>query len=177
MNDVPRSLRHLRRASGVFFFLALSGLVPFLIRYGVYSQWILLLHIIVGVLAVVPLSIILWKHGREADRVDATPWWSPGLWAGIGWVVLSVSGLWLLGEGIWGVFVPYRMHYVHVVVGIALGAVGVFHVGYGLARSKFSRARYAELARPVALWVIAFAVGAALIFFCPARRESCGREL
>jgi hypothetical protein len=169
MEDATRSLRHLRRASGVFLFLALSGLVPFLIRYGVFSQWILLLHILVGVLAAVPLTIIFWKHGRAASRVQRTPWWSPGLWAGLGWAAPGVSGFWLVGKGFGGVFVPYRMHYFHLAVGIALGAVGLFHIGYGLVRSQFPRARYADLARPVSLWVIVFLVGAAGIFI--ARRQ------
>jgi hypothetical protein len=163
MNDVTGSLRHLRRASGVFLFLALSGLVPFLIRYGVFSQWILLLHILVGVLAAVPLTIIFWKHGRTASHAQQTPWWSPGLWAGLGWAALGVSGFWLVGKGIGGVFVPYRMHYFHLVAGLALGAVGLFHIGYGLVRSQFPRTRYAELLRPVILWVVVLALGAIVI--------------
>src|SRR5579859_6678959 len=169
MDDMPVSLRPLRRACGVFLFLALSGLVPFLARYGVFSQWILLVHIFVGVLAVAPLSVIFWKHGRAANAVQPTRSWSPGLWSGLGWAALSVSGLWLVGKGIWGVFVPYQMHYFHVVAGIVLGTVGLFHVGYGLAKSNFVRTRYVDLVRPVSLWVIVFTVGAALIFF--ARRE------
>ena len=169
MDNVPASLRHLRRACGVFLFLALSGLVPFLARYGVFSLWILLLHIFVGVLAVVPLSVIFWKHGRAANAVQPTRSWSPGLWSGLGWAALSVSGLWLVGKGIWGVFVPYQMHYFHVVAGIVLGTVGLFHVGYGLTKSNFVRTRYLDLVRSVSLWVIVFAVGAALIFF--AHRE------
>lgn len=163
MNDATRVLRRLRRASGVFLFLALSGLVPFLIRYGVFSQWILLLHILVGVLAAVPLTIIFWKHGRTASHDQHTPWWSPGLWAGLGWAALGVSGFWLVGKGIGGVFVPYRMHYFHLVVGLALGAVALLHIGYSLLRSQFPRTRYAELLRPVILWVVVFAVGATVI--------------
>jgi len=153
----------LRRASGVFLFLALSGFIPLLARYGVFSQWILLLHILVGVLGAVPLTVIFWKHGREANGYVPTRWWSPGVWAGLGWVALGASGLWLVGKGIWGVFVPYRMHYFHLLVGIALGAVGLFHIGYGLARSHFPRGRYVQLARPLILWGLILAVGAAVI--------------
>jgi Cytochrome c554 and c-prime len=163
MTEDAASISRLRRVSGVFVFLALSGLVPFLARYGVFSQWILLLHILVGIAAVVPLTWIFWKHGREANRAHPTQWWSPGLWSGLGWLVLCASGLWLVGKGIWGVFVPYRMHYFHLVAGIALGAVGLFHIIYGLAKSQFPRARYATLLRPVILWVIVFAVGAIVI--------------
>lgn len=169
MNDESASLTHLRRAAGVFLFLALSALVPLLVRYGMFSQWILLLHILVGALAAVPLTIIFWKHGRAASRDQRTPWWSPGLWAGLGWAALGVSGFWLVGKGIGGVFVPYRMHYFHLVVGIALGAVGLFHIGYGLVRSQFPRARYTDLARSVSLWIIVLVVGAAGIFI--ARRQ------
>src|SRR5271169_763009 len=55
MNDQSTSLTRLRRASGVFLFIALSGFIPLLVRYGVISQWVLLLHIVVGVSAAIPL--------------------------------------------------------------------------------------------------------------------------
>ncbi len=162
IND-SASLRKLRRASGVFLFVALCGLIPWLARYGVISQWILLLHILVGIAAIVPLTVIFWKHAREADRDVPTRWWSAGLWAGLGWAALGISGLWLVGSGIWGVFVPYRMHSIHLAAGIAFGAFGLFHVFYGLARSESPQGRYAQLARPLVLLVIVFAVGAAAI--------------
>lgn len=169
MNHTPASSRLLRQASGVFLFLALSGLIPFLARYGVISQWILLLHIAAGVLAAVPLTWIFWKHGRSANASEPTQWWSPGLWAAVGWALLCISGVWLVGKGIWGVFVPYRMHYVHLVAGIAFGAIGVLHIGYGLLQSKTAEGRYTQMARPLAFWGIILVVGAGGIFF--ARRQ------
>jgi hypothetical protein len=77
MNDQSTSLTRLRRASGVFLFIALSGFIPLLVRYGVILQWILLLHIVVGVLAAIPLTAIFLKHLRESNRDVPTPWWSP----------------------------------------------------------------------------------------------------
>ena len=141
VNDDSASLPNLRRASAIFAFLALSGVIPWLARYGVISQWILLLHIVVGLAAIVPLTIIFARHLREADRETPTRWWSAGPWSGIGWAVLGLSGLWLVGKGIWGVFVPYRMHSVHLVAGIGFGAVGLLHIIYGLARSKLPQGR------------------------------------
>ena len=161
MNDQSTNLRRLRRASGVFLFIALSGFVPFLVRYGVISQWILLLHIVVGVLAGIPLTVLFLKHAREAKREVPTPWLSPGLLAGVGWVALGISGLWLVAKGIWGVFVPYRMHYFHLVVGLVFGAIGILHVLHGLVRSKFPKGRYAPLLRPLALSTIVLTAGAA----------------
>jgi hypothetical protein len=153
----------LRRASAIFIFLALSGSIPWLRRYGVISQWMLLLHIIVGLAAIVPVTLIFIKHGREAERDTPTLWWSAGLWSGIGWAALSISGLWLVGKGIWGVFVPYRMHSLHLFAGVAFGAAGLIHIGYGLVRSKCPEDRYAQLARPLAMCILTFAVGAAAI--------------
>jgi len=95
-NDSAR-VATLRPASAIFIFLALSGLIPWLARYGVISEWILLLHIIVGLAAIVPLTVIFIKHGRTANRDTPTRWWSAGLWSGIGWATLSLSGLWLVG--------------------------------------------------------------------------------
>ncbi len=169
MNNDPAYLPLLRRASAIFIFLALSGSIPWLRRYGVISQWMLLLHIIVGLAAIVPLTVIFIKHGRNADRDTPTLWWSVGLCSGIGWAVLSISGLWLVGKGIWGVFVPYRMHSLHLVAGVAFGVAGLIHIGYGLARSKFVPGRYAQLARPLAVCILIVAVGAAAI--AVARRQ------
>jgi hypothetical protein len=163
MSDVAANPKLLRRASGVFLFLLLSGIVPFLARYGVFSQWILLLHILAGLLAVVPLTVILWRHGQAANKEVPTRWWSPGLWAGLGWTVLGGSGLWLVGKGLWGVFVPYRMHYFHLVAGIAFGVLGIFHIARGLVRSPFPQEPYAQLARPLVLWTLVFALGAAFV--------------
>lgn len=163
MSDGPADLKSVRRASGVFLFLALSGIVPFLLRYGVPSQWILLLHILVGIVAAVPLTVIFWKHGHMADRYVPTRWWSPGLWVGLGWLALGISGLWLVGKGLWGVFVPYPMHYFHLAVGIAFGAMGLFHIAHGLVRSHFPQGRYVQLVRPLAYWVVIFVVGSGVI--------------
>ncbi len=163
MNNASARVPNLRRASAVFTFLALSGVISWCAPYGVISQWILLLHVIGGVAAIIPLAVIFAKHACEADHDTPTRWWSAGLWSGIGWAVLGLSGLWLVGKGIWGIFVPYRMHTIHLVAGITFGAVGLFHVVDGLSRSKFPEGRYARLARPFALCILTFAVGAAVI--------------
>jgi hypothetical protein len=163
VNNDSASVPNLRRASAICIFLTLSGLIPWLARYGVISQWILLLHIIIGLAAIAPLTVIFIKHGREADRDTSTRWWSTGLWSGIGWVALVLSGLWLLGKGIWGVFAPYRMHSIHLMAGIAFAAAGLIHIVYGLARSKFPQDRYAQLARTLAMCILIFVVGAAAI--------------
>ena len=163
MSDNSAYPRRERRASGVFLFLLLSGLIPFLARYGVFSQWVLLLHILVGVAAIIPLTILFWKHGLEANREVPTRWWSAGLWAGIGWAVLGASGLWLAGKGIFGTFVPHRMHTVHLVAGIGFGAIGVFHVAYGLVRSKFPKGLIIEPLRPLLLWTVVALAGAGVL--------------
>ncbi len=163
VNNDSAYLPPLRRASAIFIFLALSGLIPWLRRYGVVSQWILLLHIIVGVAAIVPLTVIFIKHGRAAGRETPTRWWSAGLWSGIGWATLGISGLWLVGKGIWGVFVPYRMHSIHLYAGLAFGAAGLIHIGYSTARSKIPQGRYAQLARPLVVCILILAVGVTAI--------------
>jgi hypothetical protein len=163
LNEQSNGLRRLRQASGVFLFLALSGFVPLLVRYGVIAQWILLLHIVVGVLAAIPLTVIFLKHLRYANRDVATPWWNPGYWAGLGWMAAGISGAWLAGKGIWGVFVPYRMHNLHLAAGIVLGGLGLLHIVHGLMRSKFPHGASLQLLRPLALWIVVCAIGAVVI--------------
>ncbi len=163
MTNYALSPKLLRRASGIFLFMTLSGIIPFLARYGVFSQWILLLHILVGLAAAVPLTVVFWKHSQRANREVPTRWFSAGLWSGLGWIALGISGVWLVGKGIWGTFVPYQMHYFHLAAGIAFGAIGLFHIGYGLVRSQFPQGRYTQLVRPLILWGAVFAVGAVAI--------------
>ncbi len=165
MNGARPNLNPLRRASGVFLFLVVSGVAPWLFPYGVFSQWILLLHIAIGLAGLIPLTWIFWKHARAASRIEPTRWWSPGLWAGLGWGVLAASGLWLVGKGVGGVFTPYRMHVVHVAAGVALGGVGLFHIVRGLAKTRFPQERYRRLALPLAVWMAVFAVGAGAIAY------------
>ena len=163
MKDQPTSLRQLRRASGHLYFYRTQRIDSLL-----DSLW--------RDFAVDPVAP---HHRRPCSHHPAhghffqtrargrsrfpTRWWSAALWSGIGWAALSLSGLWLVGKGIWGVFAPYRMHSVHLVAGLAFGAVGLFHVVYGVARSNFPRGRYAQLARPLPLCILIFAVGAVVI--------------
>jgi hypothetical protein len=163
--DVSAKIKRLRRISGVFLFLAISGFLPLIFPYGVISQWILLLHIAVGIIAVVPISIILWKHARAVQAKHPARWWNASVWAGVGWAALSVTGLWLVAVGVWGVFVPYRMHVAHAAVGVVLGAVGVYHLFNGLRKCGFAGARYRQLSAPVIVWTCVFVLGAFGIWY------------
>lgn len=155
----PAWLARLRRISGIFLFLALTGLVPLLAPYGVFSQWILLLHILIGLLAALPLAVLFFRHGAAAGKVKPTRWNSSGLWAGLGWLVLSASGLWLVACGVWGTFTPYRLHYVHLALGLGLGAIGVAHLALGTLRSEMPQRRYRDLAQPLAIGGLIAAIG------------------
>src|SRR5437763_10649664 len=90
MSNDAANTKPLRRSSGWFVFLVLSGILPFLARYGVFSQWILLLHILAGLLAVVPVTIVRWRHVHAANPETplACPGWEWSLAGGRG----SVGG-------------------------------------------------------------------------------------
>lgn len=79
----PAWLRRLRCISGIFLLLALTGLIPLLAPYGVFSQWILLLHIVIGLLAAVPLALLFFRHGAAAGKVRPTA--GPVAGCGPGW--------------------------------------------------------------------------------------------
>lgn len=79
------------------------------------------------------------------------------------WLALAGSGLWLVGRGLWGVFVPYRMHYFHLAVGVAFGALGILHIVIGLLKSPYPLELYAQPARPLVLWTVVFAIGAVVL--------------
>ena len=171
MDNVSGKIKRLRGASGLFLFLVISGFEPWAVRYGVFSQWVLLMHIAVGLLAVIPLSVLLVRHGRAAHQANGTRWWSPGLWSGIGWVVVCVSGVWLVSKGIWGVFTPYRAHTIHLAAGIFVAAIAVFHICFGLVKSSMKESRVRELARPLVVWLGVLALGAAALAIARAPRN------
>lgn len=171
MDGVSGNINRLRRASGVFIFLLISGFEPWAVRYGVFSQWVLLMHIAVGLAAIIPLTALFLRHGRAAHVAHGTRWWSVGLWSGIGWVVLCVSGVWLVSKGIWGVFTPYRPHAVHLAAGIFVAAIALFHISFGLQKSSVEESRLRELARPLVVWLGVLALGAVAIAFARAPRD------
>jgi hypothetical protein len=171
MNGASGNIKWLRRASGLFFFLLISGFEPLAVRYGVFSQWVLLMHIAVGLLAIVPLSVLFVRHGRAANLSNETRWWSVGLWSGIGWVVLCVSGVWLVSKGIWGVFTPYRAHIIHLSAGIFVAAIALFHICFGLQKSSMKESRLRELARPLTIWLAVLAVGGVALWISRAPRN------
>ncbi|HEU5335257.1 MAG TPA: hypothetical protein VFU27_04805, partial [Terriglobales bacterium] len=159
MEPGPVWLARLRRISGVFLLLALTGLIPLLAPYGVFSQWILLLHIAIGVLAAFPLAVLFFRHGAAAGKVKATRWNSGGLWAGVGWLVVAATGLWLVADGVWGTFSPYRLHYVHLALGLVFGAIGLAHLALGTLRSDMPQRRYLHLGQPLAVGGLIAAIG------------------
>jgi hypothetical protein len=171
MNAVSGNIKWLRRASGLFLFLLISGFEPWAVRYGVFSQWVLLMHIGVGLVAIIPLSILFFRHGRAAHLSNGTHWWSVGFWSGIGWLVLCASGAWLVSRGIWGVFTPYRAHHIHLAAGIFVAAIGLLHISFGLQKSSVKEARLRELARPLLVWLIVLALGAIAIAVARAPRN------
>ncbi len=165
-NSIPPSLRRLRAASGVVLFLLLTGLFPWLAPKGVTAQWVLLAHIVVGLAAIVPLLLIFKRHRRIARNIQpAGRWWSSGSLSWYGWIALCLTGLWLIGAGLWGRFTPYVWHYLHLGIGLAIGAAAAWHLVRGLLKSHFPEHRYREAAAAVIVLGLGLALGGGLVLY------------
>ncbi len=145
MSSTPPGVRYLRWSSALFAVLLLTGLLPLLFPYGTQAQWILLVHIVVGLAVLLPVTRYLWRHLQAAKQHGATRWWAPGYWGWWGWLGASVTGVALTAWGWWGSFTPYTLHWVHVGFGLGLGLLGLWHVIYRLKNSRFTEGKYRAL--------------------------------
>jgi hypothetical protein len=54
-------------ASGLLIYLSVSGALIFWLPFGVYTQYSVIVHSVAGVLAVLPVTIIVGMHWRRRD--------------------------------------------------------------------------------------------------------------
>ena len=54
-------------ASAILAYLILSGALIFWLEFGVYAQYSVIVHTVIGLVAIGPVSWLVWKHWRRRD--------------------------------------------------------------------------------------------------------------
>ena len=150
-----------RSAAGLLVFELVSGLTVTLGPFRPSTEWSLVLHTIVGLLAIAPLVWYSIRHWR--DYVDQAM--SDVLllgYVGIGALaVCLVSGLWVTGQALLGTKTSLWLRYTHLVSTLLTLAVLIPHVLLG-----WWRRRRQDTSRGAAGWLgscAAFAVAGACL--------------
>jgi len=164
-NSTPRPLWILRLTAGTFLFLLVSGVYAWLYPRQLAAQWALLVHTSVGLLALAPMSLLIWKHGRKAQRFHPTRWYERSWLSGVAWTLLGVTGVALVLVGLFGADVPYRLHWLHLILGLTLGIVAALHIMREVFRSVFAQRRFVGLAMPLVAGITAVILGGGVLWY------------
>ena len=132
-------------ASAFLLFAGLSGLWIWLGPFSVASQLVLLAHAAVGLLAIVPFGIYLWRHVGTWMKQKLTAAMFLG-WASLSLGVLAAaSGLVALWQAVFGLRVGDLWDWLHLVTGLAVFALVASHLVAAWLRRRLAALRDVEL--------------------------------
>jgi len=163
--------------SGLFAFLAITGIFMYFGPFSVTAQVMVLLHTLVGLVFVVPYVMYQWHHWqtnreRPFNQHKLLGYLSLGAMTAVG-----ISGLWLTVEAGWGRRISYAWDRVHLIGGLIVTVLVVWHLAIIMVRhvrqnagEKAARMRAAQgvfLRRAVALLVVVGAITAVWVMLAP----------
>jgi hypothetical protein len=140
--DIEVKLRRLSSpllgiVSGIFLFECVSGAaVTLRPAMGAWLQWNVLLHTVLGLILLVPLTVYSWSHWRRASASDQKNM----IW--IGYATLAVvalsglSGLWAAGAACFAERVPAWVRSAHLWSSWAAAALVATHLTISLRRLR-----------------------------------------
>lgn len=131
-------------------FLGLSGLWSYLAPFSLFSQFLLLAHVAIGVICTAMAGPYLVRHLGAWMRQKATASMFLG-WALLAVVVVAIaSGLWLTGESLWALRLSPTWDLVHLVGGLAGLALVIAHLVAAILRRIASARTDRDLAGAMA---------------------------
>ena len=134
-------------------FEAVTGLLVTFAPFHATVQWGLLLHTVLGLLILVPITWYLWIHWRDYMRYNLSDAVLLGYVGGVALLVCSLSGLVVTWQGVFGLRMSPVWRSVHLYsTYVLLGTVAV-HLVLVLWRSK--REKVARPATATAVWTVA----------------------
>ena len=121
-------------ATSVVAYSLLSGMMVTLLPFGVYVQYSIIVHSIVGVVALVPLAVAVYLHWQRR-KFDAPPPIARAALLAIAALVLCVlTGLVITAMALFGTWVPSWIDTVHLVSALVLGTLIAVHLAPIVAR-------------------------------------------
>jgi len=142
---------------------ALTGLLVTFAPFHATVQWGLLLHTLLGLALLVPVTLYVLYHWLDYKRYNLSDSILLGYVGAVALLVCLISGLAVTWEGVFGIRMSPLWRSVHLYSTYAILATVGLHLVLVLARSK--REKVARPATVAAVWTLgATAVGLLLIF-------------
>ncbi len=151
-------------ATSIVAYSLLSGLMVTLLPFGVYTQFSIIIHTAVGLVAVIPLVAAVYLHWQRRRSDAPVPVARAAMIAIAALGVCVLTGLVITAMALFGTWVPGWVDTVHLVSALVLGALIVLHLApivgrYGNAEASPRRApRKRFVATGVAIIMVLFAV-------------------
>ena len=148
-------------ASALLAYLVLSGALIYWLEFGVYTQFNVLVHTIVGLVAFAPVCVMVWKHWRRRDgTVSGAPAWVAR--SSIPLLVLCLgSGLLITLQAAFASSVSPPAWLIHQLSALLFGLVFIAHIIPVLLRFKRPNPTPRRAARP------RFLLASLLVVFAP----------
>jgi hypothetical protein len=151
-------------ATSVVAYSLLSGLMVTLLPFGIYAQFSIIIHTIVGVVAVIPLIAAVYLHWQRRKPDAPAPIARTAMVAIAALAVCLLTGLFITAMALFGTWVPGWMDTVHLVSALVLGTLIAVHLApivgrYGKAAASPRRApRKRFVATGVAIIMVLFGI-------------------
>ena len=163
--------------SGLFAFLAATGIFIYFGPFSVTAQVMVLLHTLIGLVFVVPYVMYQWHHWKTNRERPFNQHKLLGYLSLGAMVAVGVSGVWLTIEAGWGRRISYTWDRVHLIGGLIATALVVWHLAIIMVRhvrqnagEKAARMRAAQgafLWRAALILILTGAVTAAWVARAP----------
>ena len=151
-------------ATSVVGYSLLSGLMVTLLPFGVYAQFSIIVHTVVGTVAVIPLVVAVYLHWQRRKPDAPAPIARTAMVAIAALAVCLLTGLLITAMALFGTWVPGWADTVHLVSALVLGTLIAIHLApivarYGKAEASPRRApRKRFVWTAVAIIAVLFAV-------------------
>ena len=121
-------------ATSVVVYSLLSGLMVTLLPFGVYAQFSIIIHTVVGLVAVLPLAAAVLLHWQRRRSDAPVPVARTAMIAIAALVVCLLTGLLITAMAAFGTWVPGWVDTVHLVSALVLGTLIAVHLAPIVAR-------------------------------------------
>ena len=121
-------------ATSVVAYSLLSGLMVTLLPFGVYTQFSIIIHTVVGLVAVIPLVVAVYLHWQRRKPDAPVPIARTAMLAIAALAVCIVTGLLITLMAVFGTWVPSWIDTVHLVSALVLGTLIAVHLAPIVAR-------------------------------------------
>ena len=122
--------------SGLLLFETVTGLIIYLLPFSLTTQFSVILHTVVGIPFLIPLSWYLARHWWDYRNYAMNHYKATGYAALLAVLICAVSGVVLTVQAVFGTRISYLWDTVHVVSTFAIMAFTVPHVVLLLVRER-----------------------------------------